>query len=130
MTEHLIARSDAAVGETPLVERIRTDADSEVLVLCPLSVFPDADRELQFTALVLCRQGVPIVDVEVGIVTLDMQLTTFGATHHNIYSIGFAIHSIEVQRGDLRRHRHTDIVRIDSRQLIDNRRILHLTSTT
>ena len=130
LTEHLVAWGDTAIGQSPLVEGIRTDAYLKVLILAPLALAQHADSESQLSALVLSRQLVPVVDIEIGEVALHMQFSALAAFHHDIYCIDIVSHGIEVQGGDLCRYRHVDIVRIDLRQFVDNCRILHLTSTS
>ena len=77
VTEHLIAWGDASIGQSPLLKGIGTNSNAEVLILFPLSVFPDTDSKGQFSAFVLLRQGVPLVDIEIGKVALHMNLATF-----------------------------------------------------
>ena len=128
MTVNLIAWSDTPIGEPPLIEGVRTDADGEVLVLCPPTIFPDANSKRQLSAFVLLRQLMPLVNVKVGIVTLDMQFSTFGAFHNHIHQLNTGLKAVEVQRGNLRRNRHPYIVGIDRWQLIYLRRILRFPS--
>ena len=77
MTEHLIAWSDAAIGQSPLIKSIGANSYTEILILLPLSVFLDTDGKDELSAFVLLRQGVPLVDIEIGKVALRMNLTTF-----------------------------------------------------
>ena len=91
VTEHLVAWGDTAIGQSPLVKGIRTDAYGEVLVLLPLAVLPDTDGEGQLSALILLRQGMPVVDIKVGIVALCMQFTSLAAFDHHIHQVDILI---------------------------------------
>ena len=120
LAEHLIAWSDAAIGESPLVEGIGTDIDLEVLVLLPLPILLHADRERELSALVLKRQLVPVVDIEISDIALGMQFSALRAFHDHIDTVDAIVGTIEIQRCDLCRNRHAHIVRINIGQ-----RILH-----
>ena len=123
---HLIAWLDAAIGQSPLVEPVLTDEDVKVLILSPFSVLLDADGQGDFSALILFCQFVPVVDVEVRPVTIDMYLSTLAAFHDHIHAVNILVGKVEIQRRNVRRDRHPDIVRIDLRQLLYHRRILRI----
>ena len=67
----------------------------------------------------------PVVDIEISEVALYMQFSALAAFHHDIHHVDVVSHGVEVQGRYLRRYRHIDIVGIDLRQFVDNRRILH-----
>ena len=124
LTECLIAWSNTAVGQSPLIEGIRTDADRKVLVLLPLAVLQDTDGKGELSALVLLSQLVPIVYIKVSLIALNMHLTALRAAHHHIHAVDISLHTVKVQWSDLCRNRHPDIVRIDRRQLTYLYRVL------
>ena len=121
---HLIAGLDTAIGQSPLVEPVLTDEDVKVLILSPFPVLLDADGEGHLAALVLFCQFVPVVDVEVRPVTIDMYLSTLAAFHDHIHAVNILIGKVEIQRRNVRRDRHPDIVWIDLRQLLHHHDIL------
>ena len=118
IASHLIARLDTAIGQSPVVEALAADENRKVLVLCPLAVFLHADRHRQLSALVLFCQLVPVVDVEVGKVTLSMYLSAFTALDDHIHTVDRLIGKVKVQWCNIGRDCHPDIVRIDFRQRV------------
>ena len=115
VTIHLVARCDAAIGESPGVHGMGADVDLEVAVLLPPVALAGADGECQLATLVAGRQRVPVVDVEVGKVALGMQFAALRAAHHHVDHLG-AVSDIEVQRRDFRRDGHARVVGVDLRQ--------------
>lgn len=121
---NLIAGRNAAVGQSVVVESVRTDKNGEIAVFLPDSIGLHADGERQPSTDILPGNGVPVVDIEIGPRASGVELTSTGTTHHDIHGVDRSVGSIEVQRGDTRRYRHTDVVGIDRRQLTDNDGIL------
>jgi hypothetical protein len=72
----------------------------------------------------------PIGNIEVGLIALNMQFTTLRASYHNIHAVDIGLNAIEVQWSNLRRDGHTNIIRIDGRQRIYPYGILHFTGTS
>ena len=118
------------IGQSPFIKSVWADTNGEILILFPLSVLSHADGKRQLSAFVLRRQLMPVIDVEIGIVTLCVQFTTFGALHHHIDAVDDIIGTIEIQRCNLCRYRHADIIRINPRQFINNYGILYLANTS
>ena len=77
---HFIAGFDTPIGEPPLVETVFADKDIKVVILRPMPVGLDTDGECNLTALVLCRQRLPVVNVKVCPFAADVNLTAFTAT--------------------------------------------------
>ena len=127
LTEHLIARCDATVGESPFIKGIRTHRDDEILILCPLSILQYADSKGKLSPLVLLRQLMPFGYVESSLITLDMQFATFATLHHHIHAVNIVFNPVEVQRSDFCRNGYADIIGIDLRQLVHLGGVYHLT---
>ncbi len=125
LTIDLIAWGDTAIGQAPFVKGVGTDVDLEVLILFPLTVLPDADGEGQLSAFVRGRQLMPVLNVEIGEITLCMQISSLRATDHDINHVNISSCDIEIQWGDFCGYRHSDIVGIDSGGLIQRDRVLH-----
>ena len=72
LAEHLIAWSDTAIRQSPLIQRIDADIDGKVFILQPLTILPFTDGKDELSSFVLCRQLVPLIHVEIGEITLGM----------------------------------------------------------
>ena len=124
VTTHLIAGLDAPIGQSPLVETVVAHVNRKILILLPLAVLLHTDRHRQCAALILSRQLLPVVDIEISPRTVGMDFSALRASDGHIHSINILIGEVEVQRRDIRRNRHPDIVGIDLRLLINLSRIL------
>ena len=125
VTEHLVARSDAAIGESPLLQIVLADVHFEVFVLRPLAVLFHTDGKGEFAALISCRQRVPLINIETCPGIVGMQLAALGTLHHHIHGFHLLVAAdIEIQGGNAVGNRHARIVGIDGRQLIHDRHIL------
>ena len=119
MTEHLVARSDAAIGEAPLLQVVLADIHLEVFVLCPLAALFHTDGKGEVATLVGSRQGVPLINIETCPGIVGMQQAALGALHHHIHGFHLLVAAdIKIQGGNAVGNRHTRIVGIDGRQLI------------
>jgi hypothetical protein len=67
-----------------------------------------------------------VVYIEFSLNTSDMQFSAFATLHHHILTIDVLINHIEVQGCDTSRDGHADIIRVDLRQGIYLRNVLHL----
>ena len=117
VTTDLIAGLDATIGQTPVIKSVLADEDCKVLILLPLTLFLYTDRYREFTTLVLFRQLMPVIDSEIRIVALSMQFATLRAFDDNIHAVDLLVSKVKVQRCDIGRDCHTDIVGIDFWQL-------------
>ena len=118
IASHLIAGLDTTIGQSPLIEPVLTDKDVKVFILSPFPVFLDADGQGDLSTLVLFCQLMPVVDVEVSPVTIDMYLSSLTALRDHIQAVNILVGKVEIQRCDIRRDRHPDIVRINLWQLL------------
>jgi hypothetical protein len=113
---HLIAWGDAAIGQPIVVERMGADVDGEVTPLRPLAVLAGADADGQVGVTVLLGQLAPVVDVEVGPVAADVQLSALLATHLDVHQLDALVGEVEAQRGDACGDGDANIVGPDGRQ--------------
>ena len=123
---HLIPRFDATIGQTPIIKRILTNMNHEILILFPLSFFLHTNGNGQFAPDVLFGKRMPVGYIEISLITLDMQFPAFATFYHHIHSIDVFINHIEVQGCDTSRDGHADIIRVDLRQGIYHRNVLYL----
>ena len=117
----LVAGRDKAISQSPLAERIRGDVDREVTILFPLAAALDEDRERQLAALVLFREFVPVVHIEVCVVATCLHLTALRAFHHDVHGLGILAHRVEVQWRDVHGDGRARIVGEDLRLSVDLR---------
>ena len=115
LTIHLIPRCNTTISESPLIQRIRTDINGEVLILSPFIVFQHTDGKGQHSSLVLFCQFMPVGYIKVGIFSINMQFSTFGTSYNNIKHGNTLIDSIEIKRCYIHRHCHIPVIRINVR---------------
>ena len=80
LAEHLIAWSNTAIGQSPLIQWITADIDGKVFVLQPLAILAFTDGKNELSSFVLCRQLVPLIHIEIGEIALGMQFKAFCIT--------------------------------------------------
>ena len=106
------------------------DADKEHTLICYESPFRvgatlaaalDEDRERQLAALVLFREFVPVVHIEVCVVATCLHLTALRAFHHDVHGLGILAHRVEVQWRDVHGDGRARIVGEDLRLSVDLR---------
>ena len=113
---HLVARLDPAIGYAPIIEGGFTDKDLKVVILPPMSIRLDTNRECNLATTVLLCQCPPVVYIEVSPRSFRVNLAALTARGNNIHTVEILINHVKVQWGNIRRNRHTDIVGIDFRQ--------------
>ena len=96
------------------------------LVIRALARFSYTDS--QTAALVGLKQLMPVIDVEIGIVAIDMQSLALGAFHHDIHAIVVTVDA-EIQRSDSHGDCHIHIVGENRRQLVGSHWVLHAFGT-
>ena len=114
---HLITRGDAAVGKPPLPEVIAAYIDGEVAVLRPGSVFSHTHGEGKGGSFVLLGQLMPFLHIEIGILPISMQFSSFLSPYHHIHDLTVTI-AIEIERCNLRWDGNSGIVRENGWQLL------------
>ena len=125
---YLISWWYTAVCESPFLKAVATHLNLEILVLDPFTIVFHAYGKRECSPLVLRGQLMPFVNIEVGILAIDMQLATFFATHHHVHSLVFPI-TIEIERSNLCWDGDTCIVGEYGRQLLHDRGILRHRAT-
>ena len=120
---NFVAGRNKAISQSPLAERIRGDVDREVTILFPLAAALDEDRERQLAALVLFRELVPVVHIEVCVVATCLHLTALRAFHHDVHGLGILAHRTEVEGCDVHGDGCTGIVRKNPWQSVDWRSV-------
>ena len=130
MAIHLVAWSNTAVGQSPLIQRIVAHRYLEVLVLCPLTSLQHANGISQLTAFVLRQQLMPLIDVEVSPLALNMHGATLATLHIHVDSLRILVLHTEIQGSYPNGNGNPDIVRIQLGQLVGLLGILHLSGTT
>ena len=124
VAEHLVARGDAAIGESPLFQVVLADVHLEVFILRPLAALFHTDGKGEVTALVGSCQRMPLINIETCPSIVDMQLASLGTFHYHIDGFHLIVAAdIEIHRGYAVRNRHADIIRINRRLLIRHRHI-------
>ena len=120
ISAYLVPWWDAPVGESIIIEGIRTHIDGEVKVLCPLSSGSRTHRDSELSAHILTGQFMPFLYIEIGPLAIDMQFASTAPADLHIHTVETCIGHIEVERSDVRRHRHPHIIGIYSGELADH----------
>ena len=127
---HLIARFDTTVGQTPIIKRVLTDTNREILILFPLSFFLHTNGNGQFAPDVLFGKRMPVGYIEISPSAIYMQFPSFATLNDHIHTFNILISNVEVQGSDTGRNGYTDVIRIDLWQRIYLRNVLHLVRTS
>ena len=114
----LVAGWDAAVGDAPGIEGFVAHHDLEVAIAGPLPLFLCTDGECQRSAFVLLYDLMPLVDVEVGIVSVGVNSASLRAFHLYVDSLHLVVCHREVEWRNAHRDGDAYIVGIDIRQLV------------
>ena len=118
---HLIARGDATIGQTPVVQFVWADMDIEILILEPFTIFQYIHRDSEFSTLIFSQEVVPLLYIKVRILFSDRRDFLIGlrSSHTHYHFIHIVIRHIEIKRSDVDRNRNPNVIREDFRQLFD-----------
>ena len=126
---HFVAGSDTAIGQTVIIQPIRTHHHLEILILLPLAILTGTDGKRDAATDVLLSKLMPVFHIEVSPFTTDMQFSALASFCHDIHHIYGITFDIEVHRSNISRNGHPNIVWIDTRLTIHHGRILNRWST-